>query len=97
MLVSALGRSALTTTYQAPTSVMFAADRTVDPPAVDFVTSAPLVSLSNVLGMTIRTDPLSPNAQATNVAKAGPTRTSLFDRGGPPGRSNVTWTFALCL
>ena len=44
---------------------------------------------------TTRTLPESPNAQATNVAKAVPTRMSLFDRGAPPGRSNVTWIAAV--
>ena len=64
-----------------------------DPP-VERTTSEPLVSASKPAGTTIRTEPDSPNAQAANVAKAGPTRTSLFDRGAPPGRSNVTRTFA---
>src|SRR4051794_41055729 len=96
-LVRALSRSALTTTYQSPTLAMFEAARTVDDPDVDFDTAEPLVSVSNPFGMTIRTDALSPNAQPTNVANAGPTRISLFDRGAPPGRSNVTCTRAVCL
>jgi hypothetical protein len=38
----------------------------------------------------MRTVPESPNAHATKVAKAEPTRTSLSDRGAPAGRSNVS-------
>jgi len=42
-------------------------------------------------GYTTRTLPASPNAHATNVANAVPTRMSLAERGAPPGRSKPTW------
>ena len=54
------------------------------------------MSTSNALGTSIRIVPLSPNDQARNDANAGPTRTSLFERGLPAGRSNWSRTVACC-
>ena len=55
---------------------------------VAFVMSSPETSTANDAGTSIRTLPWSPNAHARNVAKAGPTRTLLPERGWPAGRSN---------
>src|SRR4029079_9700360 len=88
-------RSALPRRYHLRLWVTPPARKTVAPPLFDFVASEPRDSASKPAGTTTRTLPESPNAQATNVANADPTRMSLFDRGAPPGRSKVTWIRAL--
>ena len=70
------------------------ADRTVTPSAVERSSSSPEADTSNGRGTSIRTVPLSPNAQARKVTNAWPTRTSLSERGLPPGSSKVSRSVA---
>jgi uncharacterized protein (DUF3084 family) len=87
----------LTTRYQLPTSAIDGALNVVVPPLVVLVASEPVASASNELGTSTLTLPRSPNAHATKVRNADPTRMSLADRGAPDGRSYVTRTLALWL